>query len=331
MMAWLISSDWLIWPMVLVVCTGFDAIFCGLETGIYVMNKNRLELRAEAGNHTARTLQRMLARPNRLLTVLLIGANVCRYLSTFSISAMFVQAGHEAGAEVYTLLVATPLFFVVSDSGPKSIFQRLGARGVYPLVWLLKAADRLFFWTGISPLVMGVSTLLMRVVSSGGKTTPSMGHQGIATLVEEGYASGVLTHFQSVMADRVMRIGDVQVGDVMIPMERVVSAPQNIGRDDLIEIIRPHNFSRLPMLDHAGQAAGVLNIYDVLGELPAGRPADKSTPPLVLPVETTVTDALYRMRRSHQAMAVAALEGRHVGIVTIKDLVEEIVGELEAW
>ena len=55
------------------------------------------------------------------------------------------------------------------------------------------------------------------------------------------------------------------------------------------------------------------------------------TDPLVLPAETTVTTALYRMRRSHQAMAVVSRNKKHVGIVTIKDLVEEIVGELEAW
>ncbi len=178
---------------------------------------------------------------------------------------------------------------------------------------------------------MGVSTLLMRVVSSGGKTTPSMGHQGIATLVAEGHASGVLTHFQSVMADRVMRIQEVTVQAAMIPMRRVVTAALAASREELIEVIRLHNYSRLPVVDADGGVAGILNVYDVLTDEGDHAAPEKMHPPLFLPAELTITDALYRMRRARQAMAVVEQDDKPAGIVTIKDLVEEIVGELADW
>lgn len=325
------SMEWIVWGVALGVCTAFDAMFCGLETGIYVMNKNRLDLQAEGGRASAVFLQRMLRRPDRLLAVLLIGANLTRYVSTFAISAMFVLAGRQAGAEVYTLLVAAPLFFVVSDSGPKSIFQRLGAGGVYKLIWLLRAANRVFWVTGLCPLVMGVASLLLKLTRAGRQLNGTLGHEGVAAVVDEGHASGVLTRFQSAMADRVMHIQEVTVGDVMIPTDRVVSVPRDIGRDELIEIIRPHNYSRFPMLDDDGRVAGVLNIYDVLVDEDLSPPADKMTAPLVIPADVTVTDALHRMRRGREAMGIIERDERYVGIVTIKDLVEEIVGELEAW
>ncbi|MHC4294668.1 MAG: DUF21 domain-containing protein, partial [Planctomycetota bacterium] len=177
------TLGWIIWPVVLVLCAFLDALFCGLETGIYEMNKHRLDLHAEAGVDGAKFLQRMLQKPGDLLGVLLIGTNLSRYAATFSISAMFVLAGHEARAEWYTLLLATPLMFVVGDSVPKIAFQRLGMKVVYRLVWLLKGAAALFRFTGISPLVVGVSGVLMKLISTDSSTDGQFVHEGVAAVV----------------------------------------------------------------------------------------------------------------------------------------------------
>ena len=78
--------------------------------------------------------------------------------------------------------------------------------------------------------------------------------------------------------------------------------------------------------------AGILDVYAVMLDEAGQPPARHATEPLIMPAETTVTDALYQMQRRPAAMAVVAdSEGVHVGIATVKDLVEEIVGELEAW
>ena len=74
-------AQWIAWAIVLVVSIRMDGLFCGLETGIYVMNKNRLDLHAESGLHAAKFLKQMLASPDRLLTTLLMGTNIVRYLS----------------------------------------------------------------------------------------------------------------------------------------------------------------------------------------------------------------------------------------------------------
>jgi CBS domain containing-hemolysin-like protein len=134
------------------------------------------------------------------------------------------------------------------------------------------------------------------------------------------------------MADRVMKIAEVALRDVMIPIGRAVSAPLEVDAQRLIALVGDHNCSRLPLLDGRGQVAGILNIYDALTDRSVARPADKAVVPLVMPQDLVVTDALYRMQRANAHMAVVAdAAGSHVGIVTIKDLVEEIVGELEAW
>lgn len=324
-------AQYLAWPLIMVAAMIFDSLFSGLETGTYVMNKVRLDLHAEAGRRPAVTLKRMLADARNLLAVLLIGTNVCRYTSTFAITAMFALAGYAENAELLTTAVATPLLFVLTESVPKVVFQRLGAAAVYRFTWLLRAADTLFRLTGVSLLVRAVGGALMRLTreSRSGEGTFATPH--LAAIVAEGQASGTLTHFQSVMADRVARLSEVTLRDVMVPMREAATAPPDVTREQLMRLIAQHNYSRVPLLDDRRQVVGILDVYEVLIAEGAGAPADRMRPPLALPSELNVTDALYRMQRKGEVMAVVESGGRHVGLATMKDLVEEIVGDLQAW
>jgi len=324
------ETMWFIWPAILAASVAFDALFCGLETGIYVINKVRLDLHAETSRRAA-LLQRMLRNPPNLLAVLLIGTNVCRFAATFSITAMFVLAGYGGRSELLAIAIATPLLFVAADSVPKGVFQRLGASAVYSLAWLLRSSDVIFKITGLSLLVRGIAGALMYLAPRGRATERTLGTPGLSAILAEGRASGVLTDYQSAMAGRVEHIAEVTLADVMNPMSRVVGAPPDVTRQQLSQLMRDHDYSRIPLLDTDGRVVGMLDIYDVLVRDDHTPPAERMTKPLVLAAETSVTDALYRMQRERQAMAVVEQAGRHVGIVTVRDLVEEIVGELEDW
>jgi len=330
----MIAAAWttyLAWTVVVLCCMALDALFCGMETGVYVLNKIRLDLRAEAGSRGARVLRRMLRKPDNLLAVLLIGTNLSRYIATAGVTTMFVLAGAGARSEWYTIALMTPVLFVVGDSVPKHVFRDLCESLTYRFAWFLAASNWLLNACGLAPLVRGFSGLLTRLAGRRACEHGPLEHEGLTAVVTEGRATGLLTHFQTLMADRVMHIGRVRLADVMIPMRDVVSAPREITRDELIERTRDRNYSRIPLLAGDGRVTGVLDIYDVLARADGTSPAEMATEPLILAADMPVTDALYRMQREHAAMAVVAEAGAHVGIVTVKDVVEEIVGELEAW
>lgn len=319
---------YMIWAAVALVTVALGSLYSGMETGVYVINKIRLDLHAEAGHHPARYLQGMLRKPRTLLAVLLIGTNLCRYFSTFAVTSMFLLAGSGERADLYTELLMTPLLFVLGDSVPKNTFQRLGERPMYAFSRVLQASDWAFRLTLLSPLVVGVSSLLMRLTRSGAHGDEALWAEGVAAAMAEGRASGVLTHFQTVMADRVMNLSDVHVADVMVPMERTVRVDERIGRDELIEVYRRHDYSRLPAM-RDGKVVGVVDVFDALtGDRP---PRDVTTPPHLIPAKVSVAEALYRMQQEHAVIAIVTDDDRHVGIVTVKDLVEEIVGEIEEW
>jgi len=322
----------LTWLAVLVGSVAMTGLYCGLETGIYVVNKFRLDLRAESGDRSAGRLKRIVDNYNNLLAVLLIGTNVASYAATFAVSSLFALSGAGHATEWYTIAATTPILFIFGESVPKNVFQRLAERAVYRLSWLLRASSVAFNACGICPLVRGFSWLLMRLIPGQRGGGFHAHHEGLAAIVAEGRASGVLTHFQSVMADRVMQIAQVRLADVMVPLGEAVTAPAGVGPDKLVEIIRHHDYSRVPLLDPAGKVVAVLDVYKVLLGRDQADPTALAAEALVLPADMGVTDALYRMQRGRETMAVVEdAAGSHVGLVTVKDLVEEIVGELDAW
>jgi len=324
--------SWIFWALVCVINLLLAGFFAGMETGIYVLNNLRIELHAETGSRPGRTLQKMLRRPNRLLSVLLTGTNIHHYIATFSISTMFILAGMGDDTKWYSMAVATPLLFIFADSLPKHLYRRQTETFVYSGTRILAIADILFHITGLAFLVEGVSSGLMRLMGKDSSVT----HKPLSTaplaIVAEAHASGVLSMSQAIMADRIMRIPSITLLDIMIPIQQSATAPLEVTRDDFVSGLAGHEFSRIPLIDAEGHVAGTVNIYDVLTDNKLLAPADLRADPFLLPGGMNITAALPAMRKSHNAIAIITGPGnRHIGLVTIKDVVEEIVGELEAW
>lgn len=320
--------DWIAWSAVLAASMALSALFSGMETGVYALNKVRLDLSAEAGSKQARRLRRLLKKPDNLLTVLLIGNNIFNYALAFALTAMFALGGMGQAAEWYSLAVGTLTLFVLGETVPKTIFHRFSDKLTYRLGWVLSVADMVFKVTGLSYLMRAVSWLVMIPVR---RRRGVVAEGRVGEIFAEGQASGVLTHTQAVMADRVMKIGDVCLADVMMPLARAVCIRQDTPRDELMGVLRKHNYSRMPVRDAAGDVVGVLDVYEVLVDESVTVPAARMTVPLKLPSDMNVTEALYAMRGAREMMAVVQKGDKPAGIVTIKDLVEEIVGELEEW
>ncbi|MBI5724545.1 MAG: DUF21 domain-containing protein [Planctomycetes bacterium] len=321
------------WAAVLLVCLSLSACFSGLEIGLYVMNKLRLDLRAEAGSRPARRIQKMLQNWNNLLTTLLIGNNIVNYTVAFAVSAIFAIMGvSESRAGLYTMLIVTPVLFVVGESLPKNLFQKSAELLVYKLAWLLRGAALVLNGCGLVPLVQAVSSIPTIIARRRPIHKQRLRHEGIAAVVAEGQASGVLTHSQTIMADRAMRMPQTALKDVMIPLKKIASVKLGVSKDEALKLIAAQPHSRLPMLDEQGRVVKILFVYDLVLAQDGLPPLEKAVEPLILSQDLNITDALYRMQRGRSPLAIVCdPSGRHAGMVTIKDLVEEIVGELEAW
>jgi CBS domain containing-hemolysin-like protein len=316
------------------------ALANGMETGLYRLNRVRLRLRADAGSRRAGMLLGLLGDLRGLIITCLIGYNGGVYLATYFLATL-VASRWQAGAvraEIVTTAILAPIFFVFTDVTPKSLFTYEADRLMVRLAPVLKGAYTVLRAVLLVGALKGVSTLVLRV---GGapragdpQANPFQPRQRLRALLREGAAEGVITSYQDELVEKVLSLRDRQVRQVMIPLAKAAAVEQKTRRADLLEELRRHSYTRLPVWEERRERiVGIVHIRDVLAadeslDLAAVMNRDL----VVLAPEMPVSQALFRMQRKRAAMAVVQdPKGRALGILTIKDLVEEIVGELPVW
>ncbi len=332
----------MVWPWLIatVVCLGLSGFYSGCETGLYCLSAVRLELGRRMGRRRATVLSRMLHDREGIIATTLVGTNLANYLATVCVISILIAVEMaEQRAELVTTLVLTPLIFVFGEITPKNLFRREADRLMYRLIWPLRVSDVLFRATGVIALLKGLARLAARCVGFGRtRTLTSMEpRQRIMAILREGVGAGVLSDDASAIADRVMNLSRVRVRSAMIARRHVHAVAAQTRCGDFIERARSLACSRVPVLDGPGRVVGVLHLLDVLlareTEQGVSRPVtDLMATPLTLDPDQTVTGALTAMQRHGAAMAIVTdSQHRFLGIVTVKDLVEEIVGDLKAW
>ncbi len=314
-------------------CSGF---FSGAETGVYCLSRVRLNVRAAQGSAQARRLSALMRRPQELVITTLLGTNVAEYVSTACVTTLILHTSDARHlAEVYATAILTPLILVFGAVLPKDWFRREADRLMYPaslpLSWALKLAKA----TG---LVWGLNRLSQALIAwidpdHADQREPLLPRLQVRRLLAEGAVSGGLSPFQRDTLERVMNISRTRLADVMVPRRRAAIVRADIARADLLRIVRMAHFSRLPVYERdPRRIIGILNVYHVLMD-ERERPVREYIQPAVrLRSDESVSAALVKLQQSHEVMAIVTdARGQCLGLVTIKDLVEEIVGELEAW
>jgi putative hemolysin len=321
----------LFWLITCVVTVLLGGIFAGFETGLYLTHRVRAELLAEGKSTPAIRLHGFFSHMDRTLAMLLIGVNVFHYIAAFSVTTLCVLADVD-DVEFVASLITVPLMFIFSESVPKGLFQRGPEKLTYLFARPVYAFSVLFRWTGMTPLVTGVSTGLLRLIGRKGHVTDTLGRETLIGALAEGQAAGTLTGSQEEMARRVMDLAALRVADVTHPLDQAVTVCETMSREEFIPYVAGHVYSRLPMLDADGRITGVVDALSVLTDVQHRSPMALQRTALFVSCDETITDALFHLRRDHQHLAgVVNADGEHIGIVTSKDLVEAVVGDLVEW
>lgn len=309
----------------------FSFLYSATETGFYCLNRIRLRYRQERGWWTAKTISRLLDDPQGLLCTILIGNNIANYAATAAFTYTVEKNLPHLKAELVTTLILAPFLMIFCEIIPKSIAQRQADSLLYKVVPATQVSSMLFYPLVI--LLKGISKLpqlFLKGVEV--KESPFFHPQRLSLLLEEGTEGGAVSLYQNMMARNIMALGNIPVKKVMIPLEVVTMAPDTVGPETLKDLAREKKFSRVPIYERdRSKVVGIVTLLDFLRE---GKDEVRSfvRPTTYLEADLPVDDALLRLRRAKQRMGIVTDgDGRAVGIVTIKDLVEEIVGELSVW
>jgi putative hemolysin len=309
-----------------------SGLFSGMETGIYTLNRVRLAVRAGRRERSALRLRREVAHADRTLSSLLIGTNMCSYAGSFALAELL----HELGFDGWTLIaleaaVFTPLLFVFAETLPKDLFRTHTDRWTYTLSGPLVLCRWAFTATGLLIAIQAAGRLASRLIG-GSPQEAATARERISRLIKEGVRTGVLSEAQTTLADRALGMRGLTLATEMIPWSHAVTIPLGADRQHRETLIRRRDFTRMPVVDGSGHVVGILSSIDALLR-PDETTATLMSTPMSIPATTPVRDALRTMRLDRQAMAIIVdpETGQPRGLVTLKDLVETITGELAAW
>jgi putative hemolysin len=323
--------EFLIW-WGLIVLTFVGSFLCsGLEIGSYSLNRVRLEMRASRAEKkdSFRVLRAELERPSRLLATLLISNNIVNAIAAEATTSVLNATGKEAWPiAIINTVVLGPLLFVLGDALPKELF-RVEADRLMPLfARSLRLVRVLLTVVGVLPFVQLVTHAVERALRLP-QDSASDARQRVASLLKEGAGHGVLSDAQVNMLDRALVFRDLTVGDEMTPWDRVIVVPASADRSRVLDLVAGKAHAAFPAVDRSGKVVWVVKHLDMYTQ------SKKSIADLVQPVPRvsvtmSVREALALLRGMRSRVAVVEdANARPVGLVTAKDLVAPLMGELE--
>lgn len=302
--------------------------FSGLETGMMSIDRIALEDRARRSKRDAALLQ-FISQPDKLLGTTLIGSNVA---SAVLASLSTLLAGSLQGFDArYTALVVGTIVLVFGEIIPKAVF-RDHAEKLVPMAYPLL----LVFYYMLKPFVAVVgkiNTLLMKLFRvAEGDQYDFLTKEDISFLLAESNEDSPLSA-QMEMIEDALDLRDQKAKNIMEPRTEIIAIEENTPIPEIRQIAQKEGFTRYPVYRNSiDDVIGVLIIYDILkkeitDEMTAG---DIIHEPLFAPENIAVDKLLHEMQSQRKSMAIIVdSHGGTAGIVTIEDILEEIVGDIE--
>ncbi len=323
------TAESALWWATAISAISLSAVFSGVEIGCYAVNRVRLAVRSERSppDRSARLLRREIDRPDRLLGTLLIANNIVNYMGAVATSALLASTGYGPAviAAINTVLLA-PVLFVMGEALPKELFRLDADRLTYRFARLIAALRIVFTITGVLPLLRLVTRLVEKAAGLR-QDAAEDARQRIAALLKEGASHGVLSESQLSLVDRAMLLQTVRVRDEMTPWARVRAVPLDTDFAGACRMLGEASHTIVPLVDRTGRVSGVLRQVDL--HATAKAPRHLMLEPARLRPGMTVREALLKLREAQARFGVVEEEsGRPVGIITARDLVEPLTGEL---
>ena len=312
----------------LVILVGFSAFFSASETAFSSLNQIRLKSRAEDGDSAAARVLAMAEQYDKLLSTILIGNNIVNIAAASIGTILFTQMlGAERGATVSTI-VLTIIVLIFGEVTPKSLAKEMPekvATAVSPFLVLLLALMTPLTW-----LFTQWKKLLGHFVHSGEADTITEGE--LMTMVSEAENDGELTDRESELIRSAIEFDDVEVEEILTPRVDVVAVEDDIPLEELAQTFAESGYSRLPVYHGTiDNIIGVVHEKDfyIARLKKATKIDDLVVPTLYTTGSTQISQLLRTLREQHHHLAVVVDEyGGTEGIITLEDILEELVGEI---
>src|SRR5579872_5336790 len=324
--------------LVIVVCFVLAALASGTETALTSVGRLRVRYLAEEGSRSARILQRLQRDPNRFLSTVLLINTVALIVASSATTLLTDDLFHTWGVPeqerlwlaLLVSLLLSILLLLLAEVTPKTLAIRYAER-----VALAAAGPVDRMATFLSPILWAV-TIVSRALTGGrAAKAPYLSEQELIALLHVSEEQGVIEEEERDMIHGIIEIGDKSVREVMVPRTDMVAVERSSSLQDIVRVFKQHRHTRLPVfksdLDHI---VGLIHAKDLLLFYTLAGAPEFNVERILRPIQFTpetkkVDELLHEMRIKKVHMMVGVDEyGGTAGLVSLEDLLEEIVGEI---
>jgi putative hemolysin len=333
--------------VVILLLTLLEGFFVAAEIALVSIRRSRVDQLVEEGRPGARRVRRLLDEPGRFLAVSQLGLTVIGFFASAyaavnlaqGLADLFEGAGMDAGtASALALIIVTvslALFTIVfAELVPKTLALANSERFAISLSLPIEFLARVL--SPVIRLLTGVTSAIAGMFGAHATEEAQITAEELRLIVERGGEQGVLEAEEEQMITAVIELGSRRVHEVMIPRIDIAAIPATATMDEAINTIVDQGHSRIPVYEESiDEIVGILYAKDLLPllrELTEDRPNLRSLLriPVYIPESMTVDDLLHEFQRRKVHIAIVLDEyGGTAGLVTIEDLLEEIVGEIQ--
>lgn len=310
----------------MVICLLAEGFFSGSEIGVVSADKMKLRHDAAKGSKGAKLALTMLKDPEWLLSTTLVGTNIAVVTNTTLATALMIQFFGASGSWLAVVLVA-PLIWICGEIVPKSVFQQRANTITPKAIFVLRFFSYLFY--PILIVFSFLARLFSKLVSGQSDQSPFTLREEIKSMIQMSPEEGDIRPEAQTMIRRLFSFGDTKVREIMVPLVDVVGVDRNMTCGEVKKLSAVSNHKRLPV--HEGRVdriVGIVDTMEFLGVDP-GQPVETYMKEAdYVPVSKPIQSLLADMRREGNVLSVVVDEfGGAEGIVTIEDILEEVVDE----
>lgn len=319
---------------ILLVLTVLSAFFSSSETAMIGLNRYRLRHLVKEKHRGARKANRLLRRPDRLLGVILLGNNLVNFTAASVATVIGIQLFGDTGI-VLAPVVLTLFFLIFAEVAPKTIAARVPEKIAFPAAYILDPLLKLFY-----PGVVFVNFIANGLVKpflpdSTGLDDDELSVEELRTVVNEGV--GIPGGGQNMLLG-ILDLEKVSVDDIMVPRGEIIGIDIDDSLQDILNVLANSQHTRLPIYkDNINNILGMLHLRRLTRHLPRQSHVEQITradimqlteEPYYVPEQTPLHTQLVNFKKEKKRIALVVDEyGEVQGIVTMEDILEEIVGE----
>ena len=316
--------------VVLLILLGLSAFFSSAETALTTVNRIRMRSLADEGDKRAKMVLKITDNSSKMLSAILIGNNIVNLSASSLTTTIAITFGAPMAVAIATGII-TVLILIFGEITPKTVAtinsDKLSLVYAYPIHFIM---------TIVTPISI-VINILARVIFFILRVDPNAKPEAITeeelrTIVDVSHESGVLEEEEREMIKNVFDLGDAKAKDVMVPRVNVIFADVDSTYKELIELFREHKFTRLPVYEETtDNVIGTINMKDLLlyDNTAEFQIREFLRDAYFTYEHKNISELLVEMREASYNIAIVLDEyGETAGLITLEDILEEIVGEI---